>query len=434
MADIAGLRAFSEIQERDEAPFFTGRDAYITHIQKACANALTKITYRQSITSATRLFYGAPGAGKTSLLNEIAKRSARRDFGDINPLVVRLASEKSLNNEDDIVLQIAETLGKDRVFRTTVHSDTSVNAAIPAIGSGGVTKGHVQDPPAATFFNLKHIYKDIVPKCPILLCIDEIQNIGPKASEMMSLLHQGEHGLPIIPIYAGLGNSLNVMMDHGISRPVDGYIHSVGALAKDEARTAVTEMLTRFEVDQNGAMIDWPDTLAERSDSWPQHLHNAMRALALELIRPEVNGNLKQVDTAAVFNQEERMRMRAYRWRVSEMLSDHRELTAQVMHHVVTSDLTRPEVKTIIEDVHEKTPHKLPANMTVDSFFDHLAHRGLLQEFDQQDADGKIRDVIRCPIPSLATYIMERGGVDPSYDPVVLASKPPTKNNDENAF
>ena len=69
--------------------------------------------------------------------------------------------------------------------------------------------------------------------------MDEIQNIEPEAKALLSRLHLGNHGLPIIPIYAGLGNSLNMLMNHGVSRPVSDYIHSVGALANDEAQECV---------------------------------------------------------------------------------------------------------------------------------------------------------------------------------------------------
>ncbi len=414
MADLVALQAFTEMQERDEAPFFVGRDTYINHIKSACKNALEKTTAGERVTSATRLFYGAPGAGKTSLIREITKRVQQGNFGNISPIVVDFVSEQFLNSEEEVVYQIADALGKDAMFRTTAHSNASLKTAFPVLFGGEASKGQVEAPPKASMLTLKQVIQDIAPSRPILLCVDEIQNIESASNKMISLLHQGKHGLPIIPIYAGLGNALQVLMSHNVSRLVDGYTYSVGALAKEEACEAINTMLTRFEVDCCGSPRDWSTILTERSDCWPQHLHNGMRALALELIRPEVNGVLERVDPETVLVHERRLRMRAYNWRVSDVISDHRELTAQVMHRIATSALTRPAVIETIKGLVDRTPYGLPPNMTIRSFFDHLLHRGLLQEFDQQDDKGNITRVIRCPIPSLATFIMDLGGVDPS--------------------
>ncbi|MCY4153110.1 MAG: ATP-binding protein [Aestuariivita sp.] len=426
MTDIAGLHAFSETPERDVARFFAGREAFLDHIKKACEGAAHTIAEGGKITSATRLFYGAPGAGKTSLLTEFHVHAARGNFGTPAPVIVDLPSSQSLRREEDVILQIAEALGKDSLFRTTTHSDARVNADIPVIG-GGVTKGQVQNPPAATFFHLKQITKTLSPRRPILLCVDEIQNMNPEAKDIMDILQQGKHGLPIIPIYAGLGNSLNVIMRHGVSRPVSGYIHGVEALASTEAEAAVTAMLDRFKVDQSGADRDWPATLAQRADCWPQHLHNAMRALALELIRRDVKGVLARVNPEAVFTHERRLRMQAYGWRMSEMISDHRELAARVMQRVVASTPTRSEVKQIIAVLHKTRSCILTEGVSVNSFFNELLHQGLLQEFHEERADGTIVDVLRCPIPSLATFVMERGGVDSSLLLPEPAAEPPLK-------
>ncbi|MCY4317413.1 MAG: ATP-binding protein [Roseovarius sp.] len=431
MADIAELSAFSEIQDRDSAMFFTGRDVYITHIRKACEGAAKNIAEGGKITSATRLFYGAPGAGKTSLLTEIQVRARLGAFGTPVPTVIDIDCEH-LKQERDLVLILAKHLKKEGVFRTVSHEQASIGAHILNILQGSLQKGQSQDPPEATFDQLESLYTAAGTPSPILLCVDEIQTIQPEAKAMLSRLHQGKHGLPIIPIYAGLGNSLQILMSHNISRPVSGYIHSVGALADTEAQAAVTAMLDRFEVDQRGADRDWPATLAQQSDGWPQHLHNAMRALALELIRPEVNGVLAHVNPEAVFTQERRLRMRAYGWRISEMLHQTKGLAAQVMHHIIKKPRDRSDVESLVLILDQnaptdpaRRPYSLPEGKGAEDYVDHMMRQGVLQEFHEEQADGTITDVLRCPIPSLATFVMERGGVDPSHRPPDRAAESP---------
>ncbi|MCY4152302.1 MAG: ATP-binding protein [Aestuariivita sp.] len=420
MVDREGLRAFSELQERDEALFFTGRTAYINHIQKACADSVKKRQAKRPITSATRLFYGAPGAGKTSFLTELKKRAQCGDLGTSVPHIMSI-NHTRLSNEKDLVLEMAQHLETDGVFRTIAQEQVGMGANILSILKGSIQHTQTRHPPDATFGQLSALYKALKHQRPILLCVDEIQNIEPDAKAMLSLLHEGNHGLPIIPVYAGLGNSLNLLMDHGVSRPVSGYIHSVGALAPHEAKECVEWMLKAFDVDMTDAEDNWPEILAQCSDCWPQHLHNGMRALAQELIHPTVNGRLSAVSLKRVSNTERAFRHEAYSWRISEMISNHRTFVGHIMQQIVTSSPTRLEARQMIEDVDKLTPHKLPAEMTAIRFLNHLVQRGLLQEFNQRDdPELFLGGVIKCPIPSLATYVMQYGGIDPGSSPLPL--------------
>ncbi|MCY4152396.1 MAG: ATP-binding protein [Aestuariivita sp.] len=424
MADITELTKFARSKERDAALFFQGREEFITDIKYAIQNAQENLRAGESTTSETRLFYGAPGAGKTSLLGEIAKRAEQGTFGAIRPIIVRVVSGKSLNSEEDVVLQIAEAIKKDAIFRTTSHSNATLKAAFPTIFGGSLTKGQIQNSPKATFLNLKQIIKDLSPSRTLLLCVDEIQNIGPDAKEMIDLLHQGNHTLPIIPVYAGLGNSLRVIMSHGISRPASGYIHTVSALAVEEAQAAVNAMLTQFKVARGKKTGDWPGVLAQRSDCWPQHLHNGMRALAMELIRPDINGELDRVDPNTVFAREQNLREQAYGWRLSQTFQQTQGLLSQIMHHITVQPHNLAELESLVLRLDQKAPRdptlrafSLPEDRDLEKYIHEMMHQGLLQEFSEQDEAGRITGTLRCPIPSLATYIMRLGGIDPSKAP-----------------
>lgn len=63
--DVAGLRAFALEDDRLPPPAFVGRRDVITDIERAAARAAEG---GAAVRGRTRLVFGAPGAGKTSLL------------------------------------------------------------------------------------------------------------------------------------------------------------------------------------------------------------------------------------------------------------------------------------------------------------------------------------------------------------------------------
>ncbi len=66
---------------------------------------------------------------------------------------------------------------------------------------------------------------------------------------MLSTLHEGKHGLLIIPLFAGLANSRKLLVQRGISRIGPDYIHTIGSLEPGQPGEAVRMMLKRFRVD-----------------------------------------------------------------------------------------------------------------------------------------------------------------------------------------
>ena len=76
--DIAGLRAFAFEDDRLPPPAFVGRREVIADIERAVAEAAAG---GAAVRGRTRLVFGAPGAGKTSLLDELARRWRARAAG-----------------------------------------------------------------------------------------------------------------------------------------------------------------------------------------------------------------------------------------------------------------------------------------------------------------------------------------------------------------
>lgn len=116
MADIEGLKHFMTLDDRDEAPFFTGRSEILKEIERLAVKAYEN-RRTGGISSATRLISGAPGAGKTSILRRLEDMHAGGHEGV--PKAVR-CQISDLSRPTDPVLKLADAFrpGGSDEFRT----------------------------------------------------------------------------------------------------------------------------------------------------------------------------------------------------------------------------------------------------------------------------------------------------------------------------
>ena len=407
--DLEGLAGFVEREDRRSALFFVGRTDIIAAVERLCAEALVCHARGAALEGATRLVQGAPGVGKTSLLSELARRWGAGPGA--RPVAV-FVDFHELADERIVAEVIAEAVGPgtEREYRLTRSHAASVRAGVPGVASGSGTRSRSIAPAPPSFRDLQRRFPPDFWKRPVCLMVDEVQKTKPAAEAVLNALHQGRPGLPIVPLLVGLGDSQDVLQGRiGISRLSSGAVHSIGALAPEEACEAVERMLAAYRVDRSGCGIDWPARLADCSDCWPQHLHNAMRALAHGLL--QVEGRLADVDADAVADREREMRENAYLARISPEIRQARRLTAAVLVDLPESGATWEEVRNAITRLRRPDlpdiEWDLPEDMDAGAFAGHLVHRGALQ----RQPGGS--DLYRCPIPSLRNYLIEYGTRDP---------------------
>ncbi len=266
------------------------------------------------------MLQGAPGAGKTAILSELERRWEAR-----------------------IAILIAEAVrpGSSEGWRTTRTGDVSggVGAGVACVGG---RSGRSIAPDRVTLYTPRETLPPHKWPRPVCLMVDEIQDVDPEAKSLLRALHLGTMGLPVVAVYAGLGDSHDVLQDTGMTRVSQGAVHNIGTLAPEEAAEAVELMLDRFRVDRTGAADGWPQRLAEVSERWPQHLHNGMRALAGALV--ETEGRLAHVDSGAVTALEREHRRETYRARISGAMDGAGPLVARVMAAVPPEGASRSDV------------------------------------------------------------------------------------------
>ncbi len=399
--DLDRLREFVAERDRNAAWFFVGRKAEIDEIEQTCALAFRRFKEGKALAGATRLFQGAPGAGKTALLMHLQQSWAQSGDGNPHPLLV---DRPTLDDPAALVLAIAELLDPDKAkqFRQTVTRSRAATVGIGPLGGSG-TQATATSPPLAGLSELRRIFPPADWNRPICLMVDEIQNLDPKEGKILESLHLAVDRLPIVPVLAGLSSSQAALTERGgISRLSTGSVFTIGCLDAGQAAEAVRRMMASFRIEAENADVErWAALLERISDRWPQHLQNAMQALGEGLL--EFGGVLAKVDERAVTGHALALRLDSYERRRSQEMRDAVILVGNIMAAARDGGLHRHQVvDTIRARIRDRpegsSARQLPEGMSPTGLLNHLVHRGALQE-------GEDHRLV-CPIPSFRLFLI----------------------------
>ena len=411
--DVDALKDFAELPDREASPFFGGRTDEIATVERALKRIHEK-TLEDGWRPAggeTILFHGAPGAGKSALLHHFAK--VWRSSGRNAPVVVDTELIHYLD-ERKLARRIAEAAGPmiaasfRRSEATHSGSPTDVSGGIPGVvtGSGSAESGSQAEnaPPELSLAAVKEALPES--KRPVVLILDEAHDLEGFAAEtvrpVISQLHKGSHGGPFLTVFAGLAYSNAVLQERGIERFARGHECTVSALASEEATDIVLRMLAKFRVRGDKELKNqWAHTLANESCGWPQHLHVAMQALAMQILSASTPGRLEPVDSqfgSEMLRASAQAREQYYERRIDEKLAVAPDLIAETLQRIGSGAFRA----NVLEHIREATrpgqgSKSLPKDFDAEMFLDRMIRRGVLQH-----APGH---KLVCPIPSLRNYI-----------------------------
>lgn len=277
---------FSTMEDRDKAPFFAGRDDEIRRFDDALRNA-------GSGASVFRVYQGAPGCGKTSLLNRLMViRSDLALFIDLGP--------------DDFVSDAA-LVGR-------------IGREIDPPRNNGIVGFAPRNPGTTT-----------PPHDVVVLYMDEAQVIAPSAADGLRRLNTTGLGIPSVCLFVGLSHTQDRLREAGISRLSQEAVVNMGAMDKRECAGSVQMLLDEFgAVGDQEAKEAASAAVAELSYGWPQHLFGAQKALCSELVR--TNGSLSGVDWQRVREESDHRRYEYYAGRLSDaVLGAEPSVTAAIV-------------------------------------------------------------------------------------------------------
>ena len=389
-------------------PVFAGRETVLGDIENNGSQAWKGPgAPKHGKPKATRIVQGAPGAGKSSILAELVKRSGERAGAPGQSRVVVLSSEKLVIGLQDAIRTIAVaggmsgerwrrlggklTIGANAFF---AHADGEVSWAADARTSPDSLHGLAKRFPPQKW------------QAPVIVAVDEAQNVGGDRFSLQGVFLQGFHtasdGLPLTLVLAGLGDTQARAMKLGLTRGLD--IHEIGALSETEPNDLMTGFCRHFGMDPSGHEARLA-ALAKPCEGWPRHLHFAAQALGRAVL--EADGDLGCVDWNRIEAEAAASRLRYYRSQRSLEMERADILVARVMKGADDNDLGLGALSRLVKGlVAQEEDCELPEGMSADGFLQHLVHQGALGRTS--------KDVYKCPIPSFRTHLIEAGGLEPS--------------------
>ncbi len=403
--DREGLQAFVDGGDKSPPPVFVGRAELLKDIEGKASLAWRGAgAAAHGIPGVTRIIQGAPGAGKSSLLDRLETRSLEARAmtkGGEEPRVLFLTSEM-LEESVSRILGLLREAGRLAQHEWLERGRDLLGRAarrVEAVSAAGVDV----DLSRTELGGLLALREALPPERwarPVIVAIDEAQNIRPDKHAPPALflqgIHNGRTGLPLTLVLAGLGDTADRATKLGLTRGT--VIHGIGSLAAEEVSSFMEESCRHFGMDPGG-YVERLDALANPCEGWPRHLHFALQALGRAALA--VNGNLGVVDWQAVVREAEGSRLNYYRDQQSEEMEDAAGLVAAVLRSLDGNSGTVGVMGSIGRNVRAEEGWRLPEGMTARSFLSHLIHRGALH----RHADK----TITCPIPSFRTFLIKKG-------------------------
>ena len=395
------VEVYSRPRDRKAAAVFVGRQDTISAIEANCRDALWSVRNGENASGQTFLVQGAPGAGKSALLAHLVKRWDGRK-GCPQVLVM---SGNILKDVSATALAIAKKINPDKakLFRQRIISGGATSLRIPGIAEGEVSSSRETEGEEATFEVLASLKPPREWEQPLCILVDEIQKVGDEHHACLLSLQLGDHGLPIVPIYAGLADSSARLYKAASPRLETGNTHTLGVLASEEVHSCVKQMLDRCRIAYTDDQLEHLAAgISERSEGWPQHVRTETAALFWGL--RQVDCDLRVVDFDAVNQRARTYREESYEARQSTEMERSVHLVAAVMQAIPkTESIRQGQVVDIIRE--KEIPDgpedwRLPEGTSAEGFLDHLIHQGILQPI------GKSRLI--CPIPSLRAWLIDQ--------------------------
>ena len=401
---LENLRAFTRHGERTDPIAFVGRDDIFDHI----AALIQDKRQDASLQSITQVIQGAPGAGKTSLLNELERNNrgdhvtvVRLDGEDLSkPLLVAVQFMASIDgNTADIGearTRTRRSTGDIKIAQRQVGIETRSASALERIEHG-----------ASVWHTLEQML-EVDANHVFLLLVDEAQRVdktdGKAINETVTSLHTGGYAtanLRILPVFAGLSDTSEQLESVGLTRQ-SAPPHRLGALSLDEAQEAaegfmLDERLGIRDVFPPNIRAEIARTFAVASEGWPRHLHNYLTGFAVQLLdaydRPQPNGGIS-VDAALSHGHEQRCNYYAERLQSAKLGFVEDALIA------LTQRDPRPATLNV-DDISRYVAENRPVEADlVQAKIDLAIHSGVLERrFDVG------RREYAYPIPSFATFV-----------------------------
>ena len=410
------LQDFAEDRDRGKARYFVGRTEIINRITRDLKRCLKNQGIRSDNWSdQTTVLQGAPGAGKSALLEHLKTELPQR-IQSAQPLRFCQLSTKDLASDPSWQKKLAEALKPGSKQQLEITESVQLQGGLNTgfLQAGGQVTEHK---PLLTWDRLLTRYQTKPQDFhPVILLIDEIQNVpeqDPQSPEAATLrgFHENPCQLPVFPVYGGLGYSEDRLKALGLSRLTMERVTTLPRLPPEDCQLAVARFLDdpEFGIQYlNKHQQYWQTQIATLSNGWPQHLTICLKALA-NAIAQTPRHELDTIDAGNVVRDIQTGKHHYYQGRLrNRKLQDQAKLAGigvilVARHEQIDIAGLGDKLETIAGHLGQQQPgFALPAHQTGKQFVQAMVESGLLHKKNEYE--------IEVPIPSLVTYI-EQGPI-----------------------
>ena len=363
-------------RDRGPAAFFHGRES----IRSRFDTVLSESTALNAGT--TFLIQGAPGAGKTALLDVLSHQAEPKGWTVVKIGLQDLYTPASM----------AQSLGTTY----TIDKEYALQVGVQFLGGGlvGRISGHVSP---------REILRHLAPETGLILVLDEVQRMNkiPDESERhtiagdtLEMIHNGTLGKPVMLLTAGLSTSETALSSLGVSRFDRKCTVKLGGLDKESESAVIRDWLT-----QAGGVVEdptpWIESISEQTHGWPQHIISYVKP-AEEYLNSN-NHRMTDKGLESVLKQGAEARKDYYTKRVRGIDRKKRVSLARIFANVPLGETMKREdiISALTKEYSEEESGKL---------FKDALERGIVDERD--DGDYGV------PIPSFHTWLIDNYGKD----------------------
>ncbi len=264
--------------------FFSGRDAEYEVFQNAAGDLRDG-----RIGGGTMIFQGAPGVGKSALMQECME-AVRQHSTPQEPWVAAAVESSDLRSPRSVMSALIDAADAETRRLSALGSDVSkmkhlmnfgkrlydelsqrgFSLAGVSIGGESQIEHNTEISPAELFRNAAALLEDF----RFVVFVDEAQNTP--ASEMtkaiVNCLHRASNGIHLAAVFFGLSDTEEVLGECGLSRLGRGRVVNLEPLSLVDAAGSFKRMLDTYYTGSEQEKNTWSAALAELSQGWPQHI------------------------------------------------------------------------------------------------------------------------------------------------------------------
>ncbi len=392
--------------------FFHGRDAEYDIFRKA-VDSLRE----GQVGGGTMVFQGAPGIGKTALMQECMEAVRCHSTPD-DPWVAVSIKPDTLLSPAEVVMDLIDAANKESDRLSKIAPDAIARNLRKLLDLGGKLYGELSEWEVGVAGNSvsgrsqtvslsemtvrsARIFREASPlleKFHLVVFVDEAQNtpVAGTTKGVMGCLHDPPKEIPLVAAFFGLSDTEQVLRQCGLSRYADKRVVNLEPLETTDAASSFRRMFDAYYTGAEEEKDFWADALADLSQGWPQHI-NRIGVTASQVIRAN-KGRLERrfLDQALEKGAERKNDYYAGRVKAGSSRAwvyKKLALAAAKKKDDLVDTLSYDEIDLLTESARERKAE------SIDDFLTNALHAGLLAPA------LKIPDQYKIPIPSLGDYL-----------------------------